>query len=110
MKTWLLIFLMLFSGGYLFTDACFVAAQQQINQEAPPVPAQLPMRLAQAEQPKPERPIKQLLPGAGALVKQHVAPPPAPEPWYKNTTVLVAIISAVSAIAVALIGLWNRKA
>jgi hypothetical protein len=109
MKTWLLILLMLFSGGYFFTDVCLVAAQQQVKEETAPVQSQVPLRFAQAEQPKPERPIRQLLPGAGSLVKPLVAPPPPPEPWYKNSTVLVAIISAVSAIAVALIGLLKRK-
>ena len=68
------------------------------------------VQLAQAEQQRPARPLQQLAPGAANIIKQRTSPPtPPPEPWYKNSTVLVAIISAISAIGVALIGLLKRK-
>jgi len=104
MKTWFLIFLTFAGSVYLFADVSLVAAQSsgETQKEAlEKAPTQF--RVAQAEQPKPERPIKQLLPGAGSIIKQHLPPPPPPpDAWYKNSTVIVAVISAVSAIAVAL--------
>jgi hypothetical protein len=136
MKTWFLIILMFISSGYLFVDTSLLAAQgsreelqrknnlleekarfseiaheerQQKELEELQEKVQLPLRLAQSEQPRPARPLQHLVPGAGNIIRQHVPPPPpSPEPWYKSTTVLVAIISAVSAIAVALIGLFKR--
>ena len=112
MKAWLLVFLMFVSGSYLFADVALSVAQGsreyvQNERELAQGNTQLQQRLAQAEQPKPERPIRQIRPNIAPLVRPQVQPPP-PEPWYKNSTVIVSIISAVAAIVVALLGLLKR--
>jgi hypothetical protein len=129
MKPWFMVFLMFLSGGYLFADVAFLAAQEARDtgpsqnillaerqlvpknigeQGALPEKAAMPLRLAQNEPKPPERPILRLRPDAGTILKSRVQPPPPPDPWYSNPTVIVAIISTLGAVIVAIIGLVRR--
>jgi hypothetical protein len=130
MKPWFLVFLMVLSGGYLFADVASLAAQEAreaghsqntMTAELRLVPknigkeqqleekAVLPLQLAQEEQKQPERPILRLRPDIGTVLKSRVQPPPPPsKPWYTETTVIVALISALGAVIVAVLGLVRR--
>ena len=118
MKAWIMVFLLFVSGSCLVANGSLNAAQgsgEELRIENNLIRVSYrgneeQQRYAQAEQPKPERPIRQIRPGILPALKNHAQPTPsAPEPWYKNSTILVALISAISAISVALIGLLKRK-
>jgi hypothetical protein len=136
MKPWFFILLMLLSGWYLFADVPFLAAQgagdavpgqntliadqrlvnkyiggeqQQEKLGVRPEKAAMLRQYAQNEQKQPERPILKLRPDIGTALKSRVQPPPPPaKPWYTDTTVIVALISALGAIVVALLGFLRR--